>query len=235
MRSPLLAVSMAALLIPAAALAQTAPAQTMPGHSTPMPAPGHTMMPAPGTTVIIPPVEPPPGAPALGLPNSAGDIPRPGMLSSPVTASTAAEFVRDAGGGGLFEVEAGRVAESRAQNDAVRAFGQRMQQDHTAVNRELVALAQAQGIGTALMPDASHQNQLQSLRTMPLSRFDHSYLAGQIKAHQETIALFEMVAASSAPDMAPFKPFAEKTLPALREHLAMAQSLFGTGTPTAAR
>lgn len=221
MRSPLLAVSLAALLIPAAALAQTAP--------------GSTVKPAPGTTVIIPPVEPPPGAPALGLPNSAGEVPRPGVLSSPVTASNAAEFVRDAGGSGLFEVEAGRVAESRGQSDAVRAFGQRMQHDHTAVNRELLALAQAQGITTPAMPDGSQQNHLQYLRTMPLTRFDHSYLAGQITAHQEAIALFEMVAASGNPDLAPFKPFAEKTLPALREHLAMAQSLFGTGTPTAAR
>lgn len=221
MRSPLLAVSLAALLIPAAALAQTAP--------------GSTVKPAPGTTVIIPPVEPPPGAPALGLPNSAGEVPRPGVLSSPVTASTAAEFVRDAGGSGLFEVEAGRIAENRGQSEAVRAFGQRMQRDHAAVNRDLLALAQAQGITTLPMPDASQQNQLQSLRSMPLSRFDHSYLAWQIKAHQEAIALFDMVAASGAPDLAPFKPFAEKTLPALREHLAMAQSLFGTGTPTAAR
>lgn len=221
MRSPLLAVSLAALLIPAAALAQMAP--------------GSTVKPPPGTTVIIPPVEPPPGAPALGLPNSAGAVPRPGVLSSPVTASTAAEFVRDAGGSGLFEVEAGRIAESRGQSEAVRAFGQRMQRDHAAVNRDLLALAQAQGITTPPMPDGSQQNHLQSLRTMPLTRFDHSYLAGQITAHQEAIALFDMVAASGAPDLAPFKPFAEKTLPALREHLAMAQSLFGTGTPTAAR
>lgn len=224
MRTPVLAVSMAALLVSAPALAQTT-----------------TPVPAPGTTVIIQPVEPPPGAPALGLPHNdsagAGKVTTLGEgMNNPALATvTAADFVAQAGAGGLFEVEAGRLAENRSQNENVRAFGQRLQQDHGNANRELGTLAQAHGISDTVMLPAQHQNELISLRSLPPDRFDREFLAGQIRAHQETIQLFETAAASTSADMAPFQPFAAKTLPALREHLAMAQSLYGSGTPTVAR
>lgn len=228
MRTPLLAVglltvSAAALVAPPAVLAQT------------------SAVPAPGTTVIIPPVEPPPGAPALGLPHNdsaaAGKVTTlgEGMNTPAAAAITANDFVQQAAAGGLFEVEAGRLAENRAQNPDVRAFGQQLQHDHIAVNRDLTALAQAQGISPAVMPTALRQQELQSLRSVEGNRFDREFLAGQIRAHQETIQLFETAAASSAPDMAPFTAFAARTLPPLRHHLAMAQSLYGSGPPTAAR
>lgn len=219
----LLTVSAAALVAPPAVLAQT------------------STVPAPGTTVIIPPVEPPPGAPALGLPHNdsaaAGKVTTlgEGMNIPAAAAITANDFVQQAAAGGLFEVEAGRLAENRAQNADVRAFGQQLQHDHITVNRELTALAQAQGISPAAMPTALRQQELQSLRSLEGNRFDREFLAGQIRAHQETIQLFETAAASSGPDMAPFTAFAAQTLPPLRHHLAMAQSLYGSGPPTAAR
>lgn len=226
MRSKALAAAVVALTVPAAAL--TAQAQM----STPTP--------APGTTVIIQPVEPPPGAPALGLPYSssaaAGKVNTLGEgMNRVTTALSAQDFVNQAGAGGLFEVEAGRLAEDKASNPDVRAFGQRLVQDHTLANKELGTLAQAHGLSGVTMPTALRQQEIQHMQGLQGNAFDREFLAGQIRAHQETIQLFEQANAASSADLAPFKPFVAKTLPALHQHLMMAQGLYGSGTPTAAR
>jgi len=53
--------------------------------------------------------------------------------------------------------------------------------------------------------------------------FDEGFLATQVKLHQDAIALFDQQTTSGAD--AELKAFAQRHLPALREHLAQAQDL----------
>jgi putative membrane protein len=53
--------------------------------------------------------------------------------------------------------------------------------------------------------------------------FDRAYIADQVKGHREAVRLFSR-AAKNAKD-AEVKSYAEKTLPTLKHHLEMAESL----------
>jgi putative membrane protein len=53
--------------------------------------------------------------------------------------------------------------------------------------------------------------------------FDRGFVDGQVKAHQDAIALFEKEVSAGAD--ADVKAFAQKQLPGLRSHLKQAQDL----------
>ena len=78
--------------------------------------------------------------------------------------------------------------------------------------------------GVAL--DARHAAMLNQLASVPPGpRFDATYGAMQVQAHQEAVAMFAAYAqGGSSPAM---RSFAQQALPALQHHLAMAQRLPG--------
>jgi putative membrane protein len=55
------------------------------------------------------------------------------------------QFVQTAAWSGLKEVRLGELAQQRAQNTEVRAFGRQMVQDHTAANEKLASIARRLG------------------------------------------------------------------------------------------
>jgi putative membrane protein len=63
--------------------------------------------------------------------------------------------------------------------------------------------------------------------------FDRDYIRGQISAHQETVQLFEYEIGSGQDSQ--LKNFAAQTLPALMQHLEMAQNIDARLTGAAAR
>jgi putative membrane protein len=65
-------------------------------------------------------------------------------------------FVNDAAESGMAEVIIGQLAVERASNDEVKRFAQRMIDDHTKANQELMQLATAKGI---TMPNAMMNQQ----------------------------------------------------------------------------
>lgn len=146
---------------------------------------------------------------------------------------TAADFLTNAASSGLFEVEAGRLAVDKASRDQVRSFGQQMVTDHTQANQDLMALARQNGMAVPATLRPDHQQQIQALSRASGAEFDRTYMVGQVTAHEEAVNLFSSAANATAPDMAPFRSFAAQTLPILQNHLAMAQSMTGTGVPTA--
>ncbi|HEY0835341.1 MAG TPA: DUF4142 domain-containing protein [Azospirillum sp.] len=146
---------------------------------------------------------------------------------------TAGDFLTHAASSGLFEVEAGRLAVDKASRDQVRTFGQQMVTDHTQTNQDLMALARQSGMAVPSTMRPDHQQQIQALSRASGAEFDRLYMVGQVGAHEEAVTLFSSAANSTAPDMTPFRSFAAQTLPILRNHLAMAQSLTGGGVPTA--
>src|SRR6476660_3490850 len=55
------------------------------------------------------------------------------------------DFIMEAAMGGLMEVELGHVAAQKGTSEAVKQFGQRMVDDHSKANTELMTLAQSKG------------------------------------------------------------------------------------------
>lgn len=67
-------------------------------------------------------------------------------------ASDDRKFIMEAAHGGMMEVKLGHMAADKATNADVKAFGQRMVDDHSKANSELMALASQKGI---TLPGAS--------------------------------------------------------------------------------
>lgn len=126
------------------------------------------------------------------------------------------QFVMQAANCGMYEVEASKLATTRGSDRDVKSFAEQMVKDHTKANKELMDLAKTAGITVPGKLDAEHQKLIDQLNDLRGSQFDTTYLAQQIKAHEQAVALFTN-ASKNLKDPG-LKKFAESTLPTLKKH-----------------
>jgi putative membrane protein len=144
------------------------------------------------------------------------------VLSAPLAAFAAddnpdATFFKHAAEAGIAEVDAGQIAQDKANNPAVKDFGAKMVQDHGAVNEKLKALAATKNVTLPTSESVGAMATEAKLKVLSGDTFDKSYIKAQIKAHQQAVGLFKKEAASGQdPDV---KAFAASTLPELKMHL----------------
>lgn len=133
------------------------------------------------------------------------------------------DFIMDAAMGGMEELELGRVAAQKGMSDAVKQFGQRMVDDHSKANSELMSLASSKGITLPTTLDEKHQKDVTKLSAMSGAEFDRAYSKMMLSDHNKDVAEFEKQSTKGADS--DLKAFASKTLPTLQEHLQMAKAL----------
>ena len=107
----------------------------------------------------------------------------------------------------------------------MKQFGQRMVDDHSKANSELMSLASSKGITLPADLDAKHRETVTKLSGMSGAEFDRAYGKMMLSDHTKDVSEFEKQSARGTdPDL---KSFASKTLPTLQEHLQMARALPG--------
>ena len=146
-----------------------------------------------------------------------------GAVAGPAGAMTSAMFVTNAAVGGMYEVEAGRIAVQRSTNPRIKAFGQQMVTDHTKANDELKPIAAAGNLAVPTALDQRHQGLIDNLRGATDQDFDRVYLQQQEAAHNETVSLLETY--GRAGDNDALKAWAAKTLPVVRHHQQMVDQM----------
>jgi putative membrane protein len=119
-------------------------------------------------------------------------------------------FLIGAASSGGWEIATGRVAEQKAQSSATKEIAARMIADHSKTNKELVDLGNKKGLGISTDVKAQH---------IAAEDFDKGYLNLLVQDHQEESSLFEKEAKSG--DDADIKKWAAKTLPTIKQHLAL--------------
>ena len=134
-------------------------------------------------------------------------------------------FVMEAAMGGMMEVELGRIAAQQGMSDAVKQFGQRMVDDHSKANQELMTLASTKGITLPTTLGEKHRAHVTKLSGMTGRDFDREYVKMMVSDHRKDVNEFEKQ--STRGTDADLKAFATKTLPTLQEHLRMAEALPG--------
>jgi putative membrane protein len=133
------------------------------------------------------------------------------------------KFAMQAAMGGMMEVELGRLAASKGASDEVRQFGQRMVDDHTKANEELMQLASGKGMTLPAAPDPKHRAEMQKFSALSGEKFDREYVKMMVKDHKKSVGEFQKEAARGTdPDL---KSFASRTLPTLQDHLQMIQRI----------
>jgi putative membrane protein len=136
------------------------------------------------------------------------------------------KFAMTAAMGGMSEVEMARLALTKASSDAVKQYAQKMIDDHTAANAELMQIASAKGLTLPTAPDAKHRAMMAKMEKLSGAEFDRQYImmAGH-KDHSKMEKLFRDE--STRGRDADLKAFAAKTLPVVQQHLQMARDLHG--------
>ena len=100
-----------------------------------------------------------------------------------------ADFTTKASVGNTFEIEESKLAIERATDQRIKNFAQKMIADHNDAERKLEAAAGKSGTQAIMMLDKPHQAMLDNLKTFNGTDFDKIYVADQVAAHAETVAL----------------------------------------------
>jgi putative membrane protein len=143
------------------------------------------------------------------------------MSMGPVTAQT---FATQAATIGKAEIELGQLAMKNGKDDSVKEYAQRMVKDHTVADAKLKTIAARENLTLPSDLDAEHKAVKQKLSSLKGDEFDAAYRAEMAKGHQKAIALFQSASQTNAlPD--DLRQFAASTLPTLKQHHEMAESL----------
>ena len=127
------------------------------------------------------------------------------------------DFILAATQGGMTEVKLGELAAQKGLRDDVKAFGQTMVKDHTAINDDLKALAAQKGVTLPDSLDVKHQGMVDKMAALTGSEFDDAYIAGMIEDHDMDAKAFK--AESVETKDADIKSFVDKSIPVVDEHL----------------
>ena len=166
------------------------------------------------------------GNPAVSAPDS----PKPRDAPAPSNHPNAVDqiFTRQAAIGGMAEVDLGKLAGARSQNEAVKRFARQMVDDHGKSNDRLIKLGRS---NDALIPksperDPEVQATRAQLEKLNGAQFDVAYVSAQIGDHQKMAHLLEHEIGSGQD--ARLKAYAVETLPTVMHHLEAAQDLLAS-------
>jgi putative membrane protein len=178
----------------------------------------------------------PPSAAQIG--NPAGVMPgtresAPGVPAPHETNVQDRLFVRLMAAGGAAEIEFARVAEGKAQSDAVKGFARRMVQDHSEANRRLEQLAGQTNIPLPAEPNPDHKNMRAQLDDATGKAFDLTYMQGQVIDHQKAAILLQWEIGQGQD--AELQRYAAAILPIVLGHLETAKSVVAELTGQAMR
>lgn len=137
------------------------------------------------------------------------------------------KFAKEAADGGMAEVELGRLATTRASNDQVKQFGQRMVDDHGKANMQLMDLARRRNVTLPTTLTGKHKSEYDRLSKLSGEPFDREYVKLMVADHKKDVEDFRKQ--SSAAKDPELRMFAKETLPTLEEHLTMIQRLSREG------
>ena len=135
------------------------------------------------------------------------------------------DFMKKAAEGGMAEVALGELAAKQGSSEDVKHFGQRMVDDHSKANRELMDLASQKGVTLPTEPNAQQKAEKAKMEKLSGANFDREYMRAMVKDHDKDVAEFEKQ--SRTAHDADLKAWAGKTLPTLQEHKKMAHDVAG--------
>jgi putative membrane protein len=130
-------------------------------------------------------------------------------------------FVKNAAITDMFEIQAGQLAQQKADDAAYKDFAQMTITDHTKTTNDIKSMNL--GVQPPQELDATHKTKLDKLSALSGAAFERQYKTDQVQGHRQAIAEFERYAKSG--DNPDLKKWAQDTLPTLKTHLQHAEAL----------
>ena len=132
----------------------------------------------------------------------------------------------------LMEIELGKMAEQKAASSEVRAYANQLVQDHTNVDRMVVAMAQDSGTNLkngaeahqAARHETAREKELErKLKSMQGADFDRFFLKETSADHDKLIAKLQQDKQNTSDEE--LEALIEKVIPVLEQHRELAQIL----------
>ncbi len=132
------------------------------------------------------------------------------------------KFIISTAQAGMTEVKLGEIAKQKVKSDAAREFAESMMADHKRANARLRAIAEKKGVELPTTFDGEHQALVDKFIAMDKTGFERFY-ANQIVADQrKLLASLEIQSGKGDIDL---QKFSKETIPAIKNHLRMAEKL----------
>jgi putative membrane protein len=166
-----------------------------------------------------------------------------GLFLVPAAAANAAPsdqdvtYLRAAHQSNLAEIAGGKLAQQKANSQAVKNLGARFVTDHTKLDQALTKTASALGVSLASAPNSQQQAVAVRYRAASSSQFDSLFVSTQIQAHMTAMQLGQQEITQGGDSQA--KKAARSAAPVIASHHSALQSVarslgipdsIGTGT-----
>src|SRR5215813_4989728 len=136
-------------------------------------------------------------------------------------------FIAQANLGAPFQIDSGRLAESKALSSNLRDYAHLMVVSHIPVVNALNTILQGITAPSEPLLHGAYDAMLASLKAEHGAAFDRDYVNGQVEYQKGNAALFRNeIQNGSDPDL---KQFARQTLPKIEDHLQRALKLAQDG------
>lgn len=147
------------------------------------------------------------------------------MSAAPAKLSKADEkILKGMAQANIDEIEAGKLAQSKSQNDEVKKFSQQMIDDHTKLLNDVQQVAQERGVTLPTGPDARHKKTVASLEKLSGEAFDKAYIKNAgVNDHRAVMTSLQRDE-KNAKD-ADVKGLATKMTPVVEQHLKAAEQI----------
>ena len=151
----------------------------------------------------------------------------PPTAAGPMTLSSDdKKFLTDAAAGGMYEVQVSQMAATKATDPKIKAFGEKLAQDHSKANDELKAFASSHSVTLPAELPADKKKDVEKLSKASGADFDKQYVKTVgLHDHEKDIAMFEKAGKNTK--NTELKAWIDKTLPTLKDHHAQAKQLPG--------
>jgi putative membrane protein len=128
------------------------------------------------------------------------------------------QFVRAAAEGGLADVKLGTLAVEKGGPE-VKELAQKMVDDHTAMNKDMAAVADSLGVMLPRKVSKDGQKEYDKLNGLSGKDFDTEYLTYTVNTHREVLHNFYMESSAAAdPDL---QSVVVKALMTMHQHLGL--------------
>jgi putative membrane protein len=133
------------------------------------------------------------------------------------------DFVKQATAAGMAEVDVGKLGAEKAADQSVKQFAQRMVDDHSKANEQLIKILGDKKVEVPKELPADAASTKDRLSSLSGTDFDREFMTNMVSDHEKAVALFDKE--SKEGQDAQLKQFAEQTLPTIQDHLKQAQQI----------
>lgn len=121
------------------------------------------------------------------------------------------------------EIQSCLLAEKRAQNLAVKAFARLMVDDHVAIESQLAAVANAQGVQLANGLGSEGDATMAKMKTVSKAGFDSAFMQHQVEDHTDDVQKMQHeLEVAKNPEV---RALVYTALPVLQQHLQLAEAV----------